>query len=191
MYCQDNELAWYDWDDVDEEFLEWTSRLVAYRASHPVFRRRRWFQGRKIRGIEDMAWFRPDGEEMSDDDWDTGHARSVGVFVNGESIQTTDLFGGRIVDDTFLILLNASELDLDWVLPQQRWGARWIVDLDTEDPGVGTFDRPSIGVEAGGSLTVTARSLLVLRRTALTVSESHPASGSGKTGSPGATGNRT
>jgi isoamylase len=56
-----------------------------------------------------MAWFRPDGEEMSDDDWETGFARSVGVFVNGESIQTTDLFGGRIVDDTFLVILNASE----------------------------------------------------------------------------------
>ncbi len=178
-YCQDNEVSWYDWDDVDTEFLEWTSRLVAFRAAHPVFRRRRWFQGRRIRGIEDMAWFRPDGEEMSDVDWDTGHARSVGVFVNGESIQATDMYGARILDDTFFLILNASDLDLDWQLPGDRWGARWIIDLDTEDPGVGTNDRPSIGVEAGGTLTVTSRSLLVLRRTARTLSESHPAVGGG------------
>ncbi len=176
-YCQDNEISWYDWSDVDEEFLDWTSRLVAFRSAHPVFRRRRWFQGRRIRGIEDMAWFRPDGDEMSDDDWETGYARSVGVFVNGESIQTTDPFGGRIIDDTFLVIFNASGQDLDWVLPGPRWGARWIVDLDTEDPGVGATDRPSLGVEAGGNLAVVNRSLLVLRRTALMVSENHPSTG--------------
>ena len=180
-YCQDNEVSWYDWHDVDEDFLEWTSRVVAFRAEHPVFRRRRWFQGRKIRGIEDMAWFRPDGEEMSDEDWDLGYASSVGVFVNGESIQTTDLFGARIVDDTFMVILNASELDIEWVLPDARWGARWIVDLDTDDPGVGTVDRPSVGIEAGEEIVVVSRSVLVLRRTARTVSNDHPAAGHGTT----------
>jgi isoamylase len=184
-YCQDNEVSWYDWSNIDHDFMEWTARLVAFRAAHPVFRRRRWFQGRKIRGIEDMAWFRPDGEEMNDDDWEMGFAQAVGVFVNGESIQTTDLFGSRILDDTFLIIFNASDLDIDWIIPSDRWGARWIVDIDTEDPGAGTPDRPIIGLEAGEKTRVTNRSVLVLRRTA--TSSMTPGSTSPGSTSPGST----
>ena len=77
-----------------------------------MFRRRRWFQGRRIRGIEDLAWFRPDGEPMTDDDWENGYARAVGVFLNGDAIPTTDAYGGRIVDDSFFVMFNASETDL-------------------------------------------------------------------------------
>ena len=89
-YCQDNEISWYDWENVDDELLDWVKRLVRIQNDHPVFRRRRWFQGRQIRGIDDMAWFRPDGDEMSDEDWESGYAKSVGVFINGRSIQATD-----------------------------------------------------------------------------------------------------
>src|SRR6201985_1626372 len=85
-YCQDTELSWFDWDAVDDEFQEWCRRVTRLRNEHPVFRRRRWFQGRKIRGVEDLAWFRFDGAEMGEDDWDTGYAQSVGVFLNGGSI---------------------------------------------------------------------------------------------------------
>jgi isoamylase len=173
-YCQDSELSWHDWPDADEDFLEWTRRLAAFRAEHPVFRRRRWFQGRNIRGIDDMAWFRPDGLEMSDEDWETGHAKAVGVFVNGESIQATDPFGGRVVDDTFLLLFNASELDLDWQLPTAEWGARWVTTLDTADPSIGTSERPSRACGAGSTLIVMNRSLIVLCRTPLTPSGAHP-----------------
>ena len=174
-YCQDNELSWYDWSDVDEEFLEWNRRLVNFQNQHPVFRRRRWFQGRQIRGIEDMAWFRPDGAEMSDDDWDSGYAKSVGVFMNGQSIQATDPYGGRVVDDTFLVLFNASEFDLDWALPDDRWGTWWVVDLDSADPHVGTPDRPTLYGRAGDPIIVTSRSLQVLRRTESAPSDAHPA----------------
>jgi isoamylase len=94
--------------------------------------------------------------------------------MNGESIQTTDLFGGRILDDTFLILFNASPTELDWVLPARRWGARWVVDLDTEDPLVGTSERPTRGIAAGARCSVQPRSMKVLRRTERTAAERHP-----------------
>ena len=74
-YCQDNEISWFDWDSVDEELLAFTSRLIALRREHPVLRRRRWFQGLPIRGLVDIGWFRPDGAEMGDDDWDAGYAK--------------------------------------------------------------------------------------------------------------------
>ena len=119
-YCQDNEISWFDWSSVDHDFLDWCRHVTALRNDHPVFRRRRWFQGRRIRGLDDMAWFRPDGLEMTDDDWETGYAHAVGVFANGESIPATDAYGGRIVDDSFLLLFNASDVDITWTLPERR-----------------------------------------------------------------------
>ena len=94
-YCQDNEISWYDWERVDEDLLEFTRRLIALRREHPVFRRRRWFQGRPIRGTVDIGWFRPDGTEMDDDDWDAGFAQSIGVFLNGDAITDRDERGQR------------------------------------------------------------------------------------------------
>jgi len=162
-YCQDNELSWHDWSDTDDEFLDWVQRLVALRAQHPVFRRPRWFHGRSIRGIHDMVWFRPDGHEMTTENWETDHARAVGVFVNGDSIQATDPFGVRIVDDTFMVLFNASEYDLDWQLPGGGRADRWVLDLDTADPYAGTSERPTRSVDPGAIMSVTNRSLVVLR----------------------------
>ena len=138
-YCQDNEISWHDWTGADPDFLAWVQRLVAYRKAHPVFRRRRWFQGRHIRGIDEMAWFRYDGVEMTDDDWENGFARSVGVFMNGDSIRATDLFGAPMVDDTFFVIVNASELDLPWTMPPVRYAACWVVDIDSADPVTGTL----------------------------------------------------
>ncbi len=173
-YCQDNEISWYDWDDVDEEFLEWVARLVTFRSAHPVFRQRRWFHGRRIRGIEDMAWFRPDGGEMTDDDWENGYAQAIGVFVNGESIHATDPFGGRITDETFLILFNASDLDLDWTLPGPPFAGRWVVELDTVDPLAGTSAQPPVVHVAGTVLAIRSRSVAVLRRLDPLDQDDHP-----------------
>jgi isoamylase len=164
-YCQDNELSWFDWVGADTEFLEWVRRLVAYRAAHPVFRRRRWFQGRRIRGMDDMVWFRHDGEEMTDDNWETGFARSVGVYMSGDTIRATDLYGERMTDDTFVVVFNASELDLPWVLPDASWGRRWVVDLDTADPTTGMPNHPAREITANTTIEVPSRSLVVLRRT--------------------------
>ena len=160
-YCQDNEISWYRWDNVDTDFAKWCQRIISFRREHPVFRRRRWFQGRKIRGIEDLAWLRPDGEEMTDDDWDAGFARAVAVFMNGATIPTTDAYGERIVDDSFLVIFNASDEQIDWCIPGPEWSRRWTIDLDTADPKRGVSR--TVNKRPGDRLDVPDRSMVVLR----------------------------
>jgi glycogen operon protein len=155
-YCQDNEISWHDWEAVDEDLLVFVRSLIALRREHPVFRRRRWFQGRPIRGALDIAWFRPDGVEMDDADWETGFARSVGVFWNGDAIPGCDERGQRIVDDSFVLLLNAHDEDIGWVLPE-RFGTSWRIALDTAG-------RHEVGGPArAGEVRQAGRSMLVLQ----------------------------
>src|SRR5487761_1097913 len=127
-YCQDNELSWLDWENADEEFLDFCSRLVAFRRAHPVFTRRRFFEGERIRGsrstLSDIGWFRPDGVEMEDEDWDTGFAKSLGVFLNGLALPDPDQRGHRLTDDSFLLLFNGHHEDVTFVLPGGDWGGR-------------------------------------------------------------------
>ncbi len=165
-YCQDSELSWHDWEHADDEMLDWIRRLVAYRRAHPIFRRRRWFQGRRIRGADDMVWFRYDGAEMSEDDWESGYARSVGVFMNGETLHSTDLYGRPMSDDSVFVIVNASEIDLPWTLPARRWGTRWATDFDSTDVSVGAAGSAQIVAGANDTINVTSRSLVVLRRLA-------------------------
>ena len=157
-YCQDTEISWFDWDDVDTDFPEWCQTVARIRRQHAVFRRRRWFQGRRIRDIEDLAWFRPDGDTMSDDDWENGYARAVGVLLNGEAIPTTDAYGGRIVDDSFFVMFNASETEMSWTVPGGKWARDWEVELDTD-----LADEPGTEVAAGSVVELVARSMVVLR----------------------------
>ena len=160
-YCQDNELTWYDWAATDGELFDFVRALIGLRARHPVLRRRRFFQGRPIWGQElsDIGWFRPDGQEMSDDDWRTGYAKALGVFFNGEEIPEPDSRGRRLVDDSFLMLFNAHHEALPFVLPAGRWGALWAVELDT-----GGGHAPTTVHRADEKLAAEARSMLVLRR---------------------------
>jgi isoamylase len=167
-YCQDNELSWYRWDEVDEDLLAFTRHLVELRKAHPVFRRRRWFQGRPLHGasITDIGWFTPDGEEMDDDDWEASFARSLVVFLNGRGIDTPDLRGEPIVDDSFLVVFNGHHDALDVTLPPDAFGQRWEVVVDTTsvhgDPSPNNGnDREQL--EAGQTREVVGRSLLVLR----------------------------
>jgi isoamylase len=157
-YCQDNETSWYDWEHVDEPLLEFTRGLVALRREHPVLRRRRWFQGRSIRGSVDLGWFKPDGAEMGDDDWDAGSLRAIGIFLNGEAITDRDRRGQRITDDSFLLLFNAHAEPVDWTLPKQ-WGQWWEVIIETADPG-----RDGETLESSATIPVASRSVVVLRR---------------------------
>jgi isoamylase len=164
-YCQDNQTSWYDWSEVDAEFLQWVSRLIAVRAAHPVFRRRRWFQGRRIHGGEDMAWFRPDAEEMSDTDWEQGYARAIGIFINGEQIHVTDTRGQPVRDETFLLLCTAADHPLEWELPAQRWGKEWTTVIHSAQPEIGTPDHPGKVYTAGDQIVLPDRSLVLLMRT--------------------------
>lgn len=160
-YAQDNEVCWYDWDNVDHEFLDFARRVTSLRAAHPIFRRRRWFEGRPIHGadVHDIGWYAPDGSEMSDDDWAVGYASSLAVFLNGEAITSPGPRGERIVDDSFLVLFNAYGESMTFVIPDGLGGSRWELELDTAgDPPRGT------AVSSSDTWQVAAWATVVLRR---------------------------
>jgi isoamylase len=158
VYCQDNEISWFDWADIDDDLLAFTSALVALRREHPVFRRRRWFQGRPLRGTADIVWLRPEGTEMTEADWAEGHQTCVGMFLNGQAITSPGPRGERLRDDSFLVLINASPEPRKWSI-SGPWGDRWHRILDT------TNGPPEEGdEEVAGEVELGARSILVLRR---------------------------
>ncbi|HVL84894.1 MAG TPA: glycogen debranching protein GlgX [Pseudonocardia sp.] len=165
VYCQDTEISWVDWEDAreNEVLTDFAARLTRLRAAHPVFRRRRFFQGRSIRGtdIEDIAWLRPDGEQMSDEDWRVGFARSVGIFLNGKGIPERDELGEAIVDDSFLLLVNAHHQQITFTLPDERYGRTWEIVVDTADPLLANARRRR--PVPGARLRVAARAMLVLQ----------------------------
>ncbi len=108
VYCQDNELSWIDWENADSDLIEFTRTVSALRAAHPVFRRRRFFSGSPVRRrggdrLPDIAWFAPDGSEMGDEDWDSGFAKSIAVYLNGQGIPDLDVRGQRVTDDSFML----------------------------------------------------------------------------------------
>ena len=134
-YCQDNEISWVDWtlDGDASALLHFVQRMTHLRRLHPVFRRRRFFQGRPIRGgdVKDIAWLTPEGREMTDTEWAQDFARSLGVYLAGDALEETDRRGKPAEDDSFLLLLNAHHETIPFTLPQIRPGATWQVLLDT------------------------------------------------------------
>ncbi|MEA2717946.1 MAG: isoamylase [Actinomycetota bacterium] len=161
-YCQDNELSWFDWESMDGPLVAFTSRLIALRRDHPIFRRRRWFHGRALHGkdVVDVAWFRPDGTEMEDSDWESGFAKSIGVYLNGDEIHSTDSLGARIVDDSFLVVFNAHHDAIDVTLPPEHFGHAWVKVVDTDD-ALAEGDQ----FKAAETFEVSGRSLVLLRAT--------------------------
>ena len=167
VYCQDSELAWMDWSlaETNADLIEFTRNAIALRNEHPVFRRRRFFEGRPIRSGEqarDIAWLTPAGEEMTPEDWDSGFGKSLTVFLNGEGIPEPNQRGERVVDDSFLLCFNAHHETIEFVTPDGNYAKEWTVALDTA-ARTGAGEK---SIEAGTPVEVTARSLLVLRKTA-------------------------
>jgi glycogen operon protein len=166
-YCQDSEISWYDWDlaATNAEQVEFTRRLIELRFAHRIFRRRRWFEGRSIRGSDerDIAWFTPQGTMMTEKDWNVGYAKSICVFLNGEAMAEPDARGERVVDDTFLWLVNAHFEPLAFALPPGEWGSSWTRVFDTSEPR-GGFDEDGLIYGAGEELKVKPRSQVLLRR---------------------------
>ena len=183
-YCQDNEITWIDWD-LDEEaraLLDFTSKMVGLRRDHPVLRRRRFFTGRAGRGGEserwEIEWLRPSGEHMTDQDWATWYARAMTVYLNGDAIAEPDEYGRQVVDDSFLILINASGENIDFTLPGEDYAPGWVVALDTtpagQDAARSRHDANEVvGVEAHSMLFLIAEDEETARaaRAARTVSE--------------------
>ncbi|GGS60982.1 glycogen operon protein GlgX homolog [Planobispora rosea] len=165
VYCQDNELSWVDWSDIRENWLlvEFTRKLAKLRAEHPVFRRRRFFYGRPVRGSEDelsdIAWLTPQGKRMTDSDWNVGYAKSLAVFLNGEAITEPDRRGRRITDDSFLLMINAHHDVIKFTIPKD-YGEMWLTEIDTAMPI--TVDTRLC--RAGERVPVVGRSMRVMRR---------------------------
>jgi isoamylase len=136
-YCQDNEISWYNWEKVDENLLEFTGKLINFRKNHPAFRQRGWFLGRPIKGTDryDIAWYAADANEMSDDAWKEGFAKSVGVFINGKAIAAPNFRGDPVEDDIFYVIFNAHYEPLSFVLPAVKEGESWHKVLDTSQEG--------------------------------------------------------
>jgi glycogen operon protein len=160
-YCQDNELTWVDWSDVRENWLllEFTQSLAELRKRHPVFRRRRFFYGKPVRGLRDIAWLTPSGEEMTDGDWTVGYAKSLAVFLNGDAITEPDRRGRTIRDDSFLLLFNAHYDTIKFTIPKD-YGEMWHTEIDTAMP----IRLDVRMVKAGDAIAVPGRSVRVLRR---------------------------
>jgi glycogen operon protein len=155
---------------------------VDLRHQHPVFRRRRFFAGRPIRRgdeLRDIAWFTPSGDEMTDQDWESGFGRTITVFLNGTAIPDLDARGERVVDDSFLLCFNAHDDDITMTIHDGGYGEEWAIVLDSATGEV--FHRSVGGVQVGGvagdrlatprtvpgagTLVVGGRSLTVLMRT--------------------------
>jgi isoamylase len=171
-YCQDNEITWMDWGDgegLDDEraaLLDFARRVVWLRRDHPVLHRRRFFAGRgeddrttDPARLPDIEWLDITGSRMDQQDWDHSYARSVMVFLNGDAIPEGDRRGEPIVDDSFLLLLNAHHDVLDFTVPAAEYGESWDVVLDTD----GTVDVGD-ALTPGDTIPVTGRSVIVLTR---------------------------
>jgi glycogen operon protein len=161
-YSQDNEVSWYDWESADEGQLAFTKRLIELRHRHPVFRRRRHFRGREpgVDGSLDLAWLRPDGVEMTPQDWEAG-SKSLGVYLNGEAIDDVDANGEPVPDDSFLLLFNAHHEAVHFVLPAPSLAERWAFVLETAraDPFGAEGE-----LKAGETIILEARCVVLLQR---------------------------
>jgi isoamylase len=163
-YCQDGELSWFDWSLRDENLalLGFTRRLMDFRQRHPVFKRRKWFQGREVFGeAVDIGWLNPDGGEMTPEQWQDGMAKSICVFLNGDSIPSPGPRGEEVTDDSFLIIFNAHSQEHPFTIPVGPLGETWILEIDTSTPLLG--DAPP-EYKAGEEIAVADHSVMVLRR---------------------------
>ncbi|MEX2571541.1 MAG: glycogen debranching protein GlgX [Gemmatimonadota bacterium] len=164
-YAQDNEISWLNWDlsESDQALLDFTRRIVALRHRHPVFHRRHFFQGRRIRGseLEDITWLRPDGEEMTEDEWNSGFTRCFGMRLGGDAMLEWDEKGERVVDDTFLLLFNGDASTIPFTLPAQNGAISWELVLTTVDA---SRAQGSDVWDGGTELPLEGRSVTILRR---------------------------
>jgi glycogen operon protein len=161
-YCQDNELTWLDWslDEESSALLDFVKRLALLRSQHPVLRRRRFFHGRRVHGLDvrDIVWLKPNGEEMGERDWFANYVRSLGMLLNGQVMQEWSERGDFVFDDPLLVLLNAHWEPITFALPSLGTRGSWRLGVDTAHPSLHEYDH------AGAEYRVEARSLAVLTR---------------------------
>jgi len=159
-WCQDNEISWFRWGELDAELVEFTKRVIKIRREHPVFHRSAFLTGTETRGsgLPDVWWFRPDGRRMTQKDWNNASAHTLGVFLNGQEIPYRSRRGNEITDDSVPLPLNAAREPSSSTLPARRFGTRWQVELATGDGA------PEGVVAARTDVHVEGRSIVLLRR---------------------------
>ena len=162
-YCQDNEISWTNWDldDSQQEMLAFVSKMIHLRLSHPVLHRRRFFSGRTpgdpVDKIPQAEWFDHTGSIMDMADWQNTHAFSVMIYLNGSDIPEVDWYGNQMVDNDFILIFNAHYEPIQFTLPDERYGKKWKLVVDTHNP-----DGPELNYEAGCAITAQPRSFLLL-----------------------------
>jgi isoamylase len=165
-YCQDNELTWFDWelDAARKRLHDFTCKLIHLRLAHPNLHRRKFFQDREIHRsgmstiIQDIAWFNTDGNQVPDEVWNTVWNRSICVLLNGQTLQVTDELGNPVVDNSFLLIVNAAQDGVEFTLPSAPSGGRWCQIIDTED-----IDEPFSEKDAAKQIIIGGRSLVLFK----------------------------
>lgn len=159
-YCQDNEISWVNWAAADKDLLAFTQKLIKLRKAHPVFCRRRWFQGRPIKGagVEDIAWFLPEGTEMPEENWNHDYAKSLAVYLNGRGVHPQGPKGEHILDDSFYVIFNAYHGELEYKLPPAKYGTKWTKVLDTTE----NLIEDATTYAAGDAVVVQGNSVVLL-----------------------------
>jgi isoamylase len=143
-YCQDSDISWFNWNlgDAQKRLRDFTCKLIRLRLDHPNLHRRKFFQDRVIRRkgegsvvgvIRDISWVNPDGNEVSDEAWTAPWSRAIGLLLNGKTLQVTDEDGNWVIDDSFLLLVNAAEQGVEFTLPESPSGEPWCQVMDTEN----------------------------------------------------------
>jgi len=160
-YCQDNEISWFDWENVDRDLLDLCKRLIQLRRDEPVFRRKHFFQGQVGRGQDrkDVAWLKPDGSEMNDSDWSSSSVLSIGMCLSGDLIPDRKSDGSTIHGNTMMVLLHSGWEPVQWHLPE-TFGDKWSLVMDTANPDY----IEGRNLEAPATIDVQPRSAVVLRK---------------------------
>jgi isoamylase len=132
-YCQDNEVSWINWETADQDLLKFTSKLIHLRQNHAIFSRKNWFRGQPVRanGLEDIAWFLPDGSKMEEKHWNEGGAKSVAIYLNGHGLHTVDEDGVKIIDDNFYVIFNSHFETIEYKIPGPEYGSQWKLIINT------------------------------------------------------------
>jgi len=162
-YCQDNEISWINWSKSDKELMEFTRKLIHFYKTHHCFTRKRWFKGSPIKGVglEDINWFRMDGTEMTEQNWNEDFAKSLAVFLNGKALRMVDEKGQPVIDDSFYIIFNAAHHPLPFTLPPEKYGKGWVRIIDTAE---GIVEEGKKRFKASEVLEVDERSIIVLKQ---------------------------
>ena len=177
-YCQDNEISWLNWkrDEDAQRLTNFTAKLIKFRLKHPIFHQPHFFKGHDLRGIgmKDLTWINAGGNEMTDEDWNTGYAKVVGLMLCGDAINLFGFKGEPITDGTFLIFCNAHHENIDIVMPSHA-NVRWRLIIDTADEA-GFVENGAV-LPGGGAHTLTARSLVLFEQQGGTADEARDVRG--------------